>query len=172
MRIRNACPGDVAQIVELSESCAVPFENYHHTGLVDFPVPSAEEFLRRIGSDAYFPVVVDRFLLGFCAAYPAGFVRSLEEDGIVGRICSLGDGFVYVDQLCVRPEFRRQGLAYNLLRIVEDSSRLDGFEDLFAVTCHEPLNQYTFNFLHKHRYDVVDEFSVDRLVFGLYNKKL
>lgn len=118
MKISEARVQDTRQISLLSRELTVSSES-GKCGFVDFPTIEEDGFRRRVKNNSFFLVTREgREVAGFLASSSWSFFarKGLHDSIGLSQACLKGkENAVYVEQLGVAPEYRRQGYAREML---------------------------------------------------------
>lgn len=167
--IRNARVTDVSSIMDLTELCVVS-AGEGKPGLVDFPVPSREEWRHRILSSEYFVVDEEDEIIGYCAAFPDKVLRD-RRDSLSACILPHAP-CVYMELVAVHPDCRREGVGSTLVGVVEMSAA-EKYPKIITPIVRAPVrNDPSIAAVNKLGYELFKEVHAFGMTFGLYKKDL
>ncbi len=180
MSIRNAIVGDVSAIKRIADELCVDRNTSKEYGLVEYRL-SEESYRKRILNNPFAFVSGTNEIVGFSIAYSSGFLKKLKKDDsyaasdeIIEKTISFPGPFIYLDQLCVRPEFFKKpygGLLY--YRTAEEALQHSIGIAYGAVALRPWMNKISLNFIQKHGWALMEEVTTKSgLTFGICVKEL
>ncbi|HII16042.1 MAG TPA: hypothetical protein HA362_07050 [Nanoarchaeota archaeon] len=173
--IRKAEQEDVERIIEIAQSRLVSSSSNETTGLIDYPIPSAEKYSRRISQGLFYVAYDDSwgYVAGFMDIYRDESLKDIfGEDPVVNAVLEAGQSpIAYINTLAVAKEFEGIGLPSRFFsRLEEDLGK--SCKQIWAAIVLEPLrNKRSAAVLSKAGFTFEEEIrAFERYTFGLYKK--
>lgn len=175
--IRKAEHDDVERILEIAQSRWVSSVSNETTGLIDYPIPSAEKYSKRI-SQGLFYVAYDTswgYVAGFMDAYRDESLKDIfGDDPVVKAVAEAGQSpLAYINTLAVAKEFEGIRLPSQFLsRLEEDLGKR--CKQIWAAIVLGPLrNKRSAAVFSKAGFTFEEEIKAfEKYTLGLYRKRL
>lgn len=175
--IRKAEQEDIERIIEIAQSRLVSSASQETTGLIDYPIPSAEKYSKRI-SQGLFYVAYDTswgYVAGFMDAYRDESLKNIfGDDPVVKAIAEAGESpLAYINTLAVTKEFEGMRLPSQFFsRLEEDLGK--SCKQVWAAIVIGPLkNKRSAAVFSRAGFTFEEEIrAFEKYTFGLYKKRL
>lgn len=175
--IRKAEQEDIERIIEIAQSRRVSSASNETTGLIDYPIPSAEKYSRRI-SQGLFYVAYDvswGYVAGFMDAYKNESLNDIfGDDPVVKAVAEAGQSpLAYINTLAVAKEFEGIGLPSQFFNRLEEDLGKSCKQAWAAIVLSSLRNKRSAAVFSKAGFTFEEEIAVfERYTFGLYKKEL
>ncbi len=138
---RRAFLRDAKEMRKLSLSRRVDRNSEESSGLIEYSVPSLEEYVRRIKNGCTYVVdnLLSNTIIGFMDSFAGEDLADIFRDNLITNriICLEKESFVYSNTLVVSRNSETKGVSSMLLeRIVKNAKR--GYYSLWGAIVHQP----------------------------------
>lgn len=173
MEFRKAKPEDAEEIRLVSLECSVSRDEKRH-GFVDFLTPTTTEYQDRMKQTPCIYVAINETVVGFVAGYSSNILDKTHKNDDVVKIVRAEKNLIYLEQIAVRVEGRRNGTGQALMYRVLADAKSAGFNKAGTVVVHSPIkNEPSVNLIARNGFHLVNETElIPGLLFGFYQKEL
>jgi len=172
MKLMLAKEIDAKRIRELTVSNNIKRTDKNKIGFIDYPIPSLNEYKRRIKNNPYFFVLKEKDkVIGFNASYTKNKISKFDVvDDVLKHTIKKTGKILFFEQLAIAQHHRKQGLSYKLYFKMINKAKQKDFDKILSILVTKPItNKVSKHTLEKTGFKLLEKYkSKDKLTFAIY----